>query len=248
MNQRKRPGGDDGLGYYCSWNKSSSNGCIYCGGKATTREHLPSKAFLVEPYPEDMATMPACFDCNNGFSKDEEYVSCYLEVLKAAIYPGYSISESVQKRLARNEKLAHAINEQIQKDEGKICFRFDQERFCRILTKLAQGHAGYEFDYVNFDSNNTRAEWQFVFHMTQEALEEFDSIPQMPIFPEIGSRSCATPYIVQNIETGEAAVFMFWNVIQEGRYRYQVTYNAEMNIQVKIVIYEFLYCVVELED
>ena len=123
MNQRKRPGGDDGLGYYCSWNKSSSNGGIYCGGKATTREHVPSKAFLVELYPEDMATMPACFDCNNGFSKDEEYVSCYLEVLKAAIYPGYSISESVEKRLARNERLAHAINEQIQKDEEKICFR-----------------------------------------------------------------------------------------------------------------------------
>ena len=37
MEQRKRPGGEQGLGYYTSWEKSKGNGCIYCGKPATTR-------------------------------------------------------------------------------------------------------------------------------------------------------------------------------------------------------------------
>ena len=55
------------MGYFTSWDKSREKGCIYCGKPATTREHIPSKAFLIEPYPEDLATLPACFECNNGF-------------------------------------------------------------------------------------------------------------------------------------------------------------------------------------
>lgn len=86
MEQRKRPGGDGGLGYYTSWEKSKGNGCIYCGKPATTREHVPSKAFLVEPYPENLSTIPACFECNNGYSEDEKYVACFLDVLKSHIY------------------------------------------------------------------------------------------------------------------------------------------------------------------
>ena len=43
MEQRKRPGGSDGLGYYSSWDKSEDNGCIYCSKLADTREHIPLK-------------------------------------------------------------------------------------------------------------------------------------------------------------------------------------------------------------
>ena len=28
--------------------------CIYCGGIAKTRDHVPSKAFLDKPYPENI--------------------------------------------------------------------------------------------------------------------------------------------------------------------------------------------------
>lgn len=72
MEQRKRPGKEGELGYYTSWEKSKSNGCIYCGESATTREHTPSKTFLIEPYPENLPTIPACFACNNGYSEDEK--------------------------------------------------------------------------------------------------------------------------------------------------------------------------------
>ena len=99
MEQRKRPGGEQGLGYYTSWEKSKGNGCIYCGKPATTREHTPSKAFLLEPYPENLPTIPACFECNNGYSEDENYVSCFLDVLKSYVYLDYTRQTQTDSRL-----------------------------------------------------------------------------------------------------------------------------------------------------
>ena len=109
MEQRKRPGGSDGLGYYTFWDKSKENGCIYCGKPATTREHVPSKAFLVEPYPDNLATIPACFECNNGFSNDEEYVACFLDVLKESIYRRYFKSSATVQRLKKTPTLKDCL-------------------------------------------------------------------------------------------------------------------------------------------
>lgn len=47
--------------------------CVYCGGEPSTRDHVPSKVFLDEPYPENnLPVVPACETCNNSFSLDEE--------------------------------------------------------------------------------------------------------------------------------------------------------------------------------
>lgn len=247
MEQRKRPGGDDGLGYYTSWHKSKANGCIYCGKPATTREHVPSKAFLTEPYPENLATIPACFDCNNGFSSDEEYLSCYLDLLKEAVYQGYTQRLDTTRKLERHEKLQALLNEQIKVIDGKVHYNLDSDRLCRILLKLAKGHAGFEFDYINFDDSNTVVSYDFIFNMTEDDIYRFEEIPEMTFYPEVGSRSCATPFVMQNIATGEVSAFMFWNDVQENQYRYQVSYNESGGIRVKIVIYEILYCRIDFD-
>ena len=54
---------------YILYNKKDEFNCIYCNEKADSREHLPSKVFLNIPYPENLAMVPACKDCNNSFSK-----------------------------------------------------------------------------------------------------------------------------------------------------------------------------------
>lgn len=76
---------------------------------------------------------------------------------------------------------------------------------------------------------------------------QFEETPETNLLPEVGSRSCATPYIVQNVETGQVVAFMFWNDVQEGQYRYQVSYNETCGICVKIVIYEMLYSRVDFD-
>ena len=247
MEQRKRPVGSDGLGYYTSWDKSKENGCIYCGKPATTREHVPSKAFLVEPYPVNLATIPACFECNNGFSNDEEYVACFLDVLKESIYQGYSRSSATVQRLEKNTNLKKLLVEQIKVTDDAVQYAFDETRFQRILIKLAKGHAGFEFDNINFDDSDIQISYDFIFNLSEADIDSFEEIPQTNLFPEVGSRGCVTPYIVQNISTGESSAFMFWNDVQENQYRYQVSYNSSGGICVKIVIYELLYCRVDFD-
>ncbi len=52
--------------------------CIYCGGNAKTRDHIPPKAFFPKPRPSDMLTVPSCAACNSGFQLDDEYAHMTL--------------------------------------------------------------------------------------------------------------------------------------------------------------------------
>lgn len=65
--------------------RGSNMNCVYCGKNADTREHCPSKAFLVTPYPSDLPVVPACEKCNNGFSKDELYTKAFINSIKINI-------------------------------------------------------------------------------------------------------------------------------------------------------------------
>lgn len=80
--------------------------------------------------------------------------------------------------------------------------------------------------------------------MSENDLYEFNSIPTYQVYPEVGSRGM---YIIQNIVTDDAQTFANWMDVQDGQYRYQVSYNDNDSISVKIVILELLYCEVNFE-
>jgi hypothetical protein len=247
MEQRKRLGGNSGAGYYTSWEKSKNNGCIYCGNPAATREHIPSKAFLIEPYPENLATIPACFECNNGYSEDEKYLSCFLDVLRSQVYADCPQREQTIIRLEKDEKLQKTLKEQIQKNDGKVYYNPDEKRMLRILFKLARCHAGFEFDHVNFDDVKAKIWYDFAFDISNDVMLDFNEIPEMDKAPEVGSRGVFVPFIAQNVETGEVMALALWNIVQDEQYRYQVHLNSDGQITVKLVIFEFLYCEVVFE-
>ncbi len=53
--------------------------CCYCGTKeATTRDHVPPKAIFNKPRPDDLITVPCCFECNNQASSFDEKFKAYL--------------------------------------------------------------------------------------------------------------------------------------------------------------------------
>lgn len=132
------------------------------------------------------------------------------------------------------------------KKDRKIFFQLDKLRFDRILLKLARGHAGFEFDYVDFDNAKTRIWYDFLFNITENVLLDFEFIPETDIAPEFGLRGITAPFILQNISTNEAIGSSAWNEVQENRYCYQVSHNENGDITIKIVIFEFLYCVAVL--
>lgn len=63
--------------------------CAYCGvEEATTRDHVPPKLLLQEPYPKDLPTVPACLKCNRSFQADDDYTRLVLSVdVKATKQP-----------------------------------------------------------------------------------------------------------------------------------------------------------------
>lgn len=53
--------------------KQNQKICVYCGLKATSKDHVPPKQMFPEPRPDNLETVPACTKCNNSSGKDEEY-------------------------------------------------------------------------------------------------------------------------------------------------------------------------------
>ena len=202
---------------------------------------------MIEPFPENLPTIPACFECNNGYSEDEKYLACFLDVLKSNLYADYSRKDQTNHRLEKDKNLQALLVEQIKVSDGKVYYELDEERFLRILVKLARGHAGFEFDYVNFDDTGITVSYNFLFEIAEDVMSDFNQIPEIDIAPEVCSRGITAPCIMQNIETDEAFAFAFWNEVQDNQYRYQVTRNKNGGICVKFVIYEFLYCKIEFE-
>lgn len=245
---RERPGGNQGIGYYTNWEKCADNGCIYCGKQANTREHVPSKAFLIKPYPTDLPTVPACYECNNGFSEDEVYTSCCIDILKETVCVDYSRTRKTVELFKRRKSLKDMIEGQIKIKGEKVILSVEWERIYRILIKLARGHAGFALDYVLLDADPEIKLLKFKSEMSDNELSRFEEMPCMDIIPEIGCRFSASPVIVQNSNSGEAILIVEWEEVQENQYRYQVYFDDNSGeLIVKIVIYEFLYCMIAFE-
>lgn len=49
--------------------------CVHCGEiKPISDDHIPPKCLFPKPYPLNMITVPSCDNCNQGASKDDEYL------------------------------------------------------------------------------------------------------------------------------------------------------------------------------
>lgn len=236
--------------------RNSNMYCVYCGDKADTREHCPSKAFLNKPYPTDLPTVPACKQCNNGFSADERYTSAYINYLYEYYENGnIDIFSSGTETRRENVDARRAVEKFVQTPCG-------DEKLMRIFTKLAVCHAAYEISAGYYSQDHTvtisriaysikplleAAEWQ--------ELERMEIISD-EILPEIGSRAFRNIYVVEmktKSADGEGCrmpmLLMDWVDVQEGFYQYQV-YFKNGQVWVKMIIRDFLYCevVMALDD
>jgi hypothetical protein len=61
--------------------KNRHGTCGYCAKqRKLTRDHIPPKPLLEQPYPANLLTVPACYECNQSFMKDDEYTRTVLAV------------------------------------------------------------------------------------------------------------------------------------------------------------------------
>jgi len=223
-------------------------GCIYCGGVADTRDHVPSKCLLEGPYPPNLYVVACCESCNQSFSKDEEYFVCLIEsVLCGSTDPEKIRRPSVAKIMRNSPALRKRIEASQIEVEGQTAFVPEFERVYNVMLKLARGHAAFEL------SQPCRKKpdhfWcGSLLSLPEEIRQTFHSVHFQQIFGEVGSRNMQRLLVTQmtlQSENGEPKnvemIFNDWIDVQDDQYRYIAIDDMGMFV-VRIVIAEFFAC------
>ena len=212
--------------------------CIHCeeglvDGEGT-RDHVPSKALLDPPYPENLSVVDVCHQCNVGFSKDEEYLAAFL----ASVICGSTNLDSdrlpvAAQALEYSSRLRKRID-RVRQIQGtlwgypEIQWTSEIERIARVIIKNSRGHILFEvgLPIVAPPSYICIAPIQ---RISAQQIDEFENPSGTSMWPEVGSRS------MQRIATGECELGG-WIEVQKGVYRYAV---SEF-LSVRIALREYL--------
>lgn len=212
--------------------------CVYCGARANTRDHVPSRVLIDKPYPQDLPVVGACLACNNAFSKDEPYLACIVEcAVRGSADPDQIGREKVRRILAEKPHVRKEMEDAFVRSESGVFWVPDMHRVTNVVLKLARGHAAYEFAEPRYEEPVETAVEPLV-AMTPERRARFESDEDDSVvtgWPEIGSRA-----FYSTLVTGSDAHLPDggWAQVQQGRYRY----NATPGPRVRIVLSEYLAC------
>lgn len=221
-------------------------GCVYCGGGSDTRDHVPSKCLLEQPYPENLPVVGCCDSCNQDFSKDEQYFVCLLEsVLCGSTDPEKIRRPSVARIMQNSPALRQRIENSKTVVDGQIAFEPEMERICNVMLKLARGHAAFELSQL------CRTEPDHFWCgplslLPQESQEVFNSVHFQKNFGEIGSRNMqhilVTQITLNSEDGGNQNIEMLintWIDVQDDQYRF-IAIDDMGTLIIRIVIAESL--------
>ena len=211
--------------------------CAHCAGATETRDHVPSRVLLDEPYPENLPVVFACEACNRSFSPDEEYVACLVDcVIAGSAAPDAPHRLKVRRILSEKPALAARFENARFGTGAATRFDVEIERVRNVVMKLARGHALYE---LNSPEHGTPSSVLIIpiQDMDADARERFENPPALSLWPEAGSRS------MQRLSDANAHE---WVTVQANRYRY-LAYVAH-GASVRIVLSEYLACEVTWAD
>ncbi|CAD0006154.1 hypothetical protein FLAT13_03139 [Flavobacterium salmonis] len=210
------------------------NMCSYCGEKPDTRDHVPSKILLDEPFPENLPVVPCCDKCNQSFSLDEEYISCLIEcVLNRTTNIENLKREKIKRIFKAKEALHQKIKNAIKEIDGQIYFNVEIERLENVILKLAKGHAKYENSEPMLE-NPKHLAFKTLHTMEQDEIDRFLANTELTKSPEVGSRAMQNFLIDSNNN-----VSSHWTIVQPDKYSYCVIANSDKLI-VKIIIWNYL--------
>ena len=204
--------------------------CIYCGAKTESRDHVPSKVFLDEPYPENLPVVPACSQCNYGFSLDEEYVACLIECVIAGA-GGLIERTKIARILREKSRLQKKIRDSMRIIDSQIHFDVESDRVRNVILKLGRGHAAYELNEPQFEEPLS-VSYSALGAMNEVVVKQFETPPVPDVFPEVGSRA------MQRLFSHEE---FSWIIVQPQRYRYLAA-CSQNEVIIRFVVREYLAC------
>lgn len=204
--------------------------CTYCGNAPDTRDHVPSRILLDDPFPENLPVVPACKNCNESFSMDEEYFACFIECsLSGTTEPENIHRRKIQKILHRKPRLRAQIEESRLHSSGNTIFKADKARFENVLLKLARGHSTFENSELQYEIPKSIN--FFPIHILPEEEKESFFNPRVGLQPEVGSRG-----LLRQIDE---STYSPWIQVQKDKYYYMVSNGGKT---VRILIWNYLAC------
>jgi hypothetical protein len=154
-------------------------------------------------------------------------IACIVDL---ASNNGVPKRENIKKILAKTPLLREKLKQcETVNCSNEFCMQVDDNRVKNIMMKLARGHVLFEIneiylkepEYISF----------IPLHMLSESDRKiFEAYKNQSIFPETGSRAM----------TRAISEMPGWINVQEGLYRYCVSWSG--SIIVKIVIGDYLAC------
>lgn len=212
--------------------------CAYCGDIPGTRDHIPSRVLLDEPFPINLAVVEACRECNESFSRDEEYVACLVECVISGTVNSEGLGrEKIRRVLNGRPSLAAKLRDsRVEQAVNNPVWRADMARVRNVILKLARGHLAFELNVFHFEEPNVLKITPLVM-MSREEFIAFESPSgrRMGLYPEIGSCAFISTLESPNVD------WRGWHDVQSGRYRYRVEQSSEGDFA-RFVIGEYLAC------
>src|SRR3990172_12329210 len=110
--------------------------CVHCGGTTETRDHVPSRVLLDEPYPPQLPAVPACQSCNEALSKDEVYFACLIECARVGSVNEDAIQrEKIRRIIQESPALAAGLTQARTETDNGILFAVEYERVKKVVLK-----------------------------------------------------------------------------------------------------------------
>ena len=223
--------------------------CIHCGEGLdegnSSRDHVPTRGLLDCPYPDGLPTVEVCGECNNGFSKDEDYlVALIASVISGSLDLSRHEFPVAAGILARSAELAARIERtrRVQLTLGgdfEVEWTVEPDRVARVVVKNARGHALYELGEPLLHAPRP-AHFSPLHLMSDGQRDLFEHrAAQHDLWPEVGSR------MMQRVAEGDLEGG--WVVVQRGVYRYMAV-QLPGEVLVRSVIREYLATEVSWSD
>jgi hypothetical protein len=204
---------------------------------------------LEPPFPDNLPVVAACTRCNQGFSLDEEYLACLIEVVVAGSTDPNLVGRPGVSRILRNSPELRARLEAARTlvaDEG-VGYTPEPLRIRNVVLKLARGHAAFELSQPCRDEPSS-VWWAPLETLSSTQRHEFEASPPTGLFGEVGSRQSQRLLVIQATllgTNGEEKIVDFsdngWIDVQDDHYRYLAIEDGA-TITIRMVIREYLAC------
>lgn len=210
--------------------------CVYCGGPPNTRDHVPSRVLLDEPFPDNLPIVECCTDCNRAFSLHEEYVACFLScVICGSTDPEQQPRSKISRILRDSPAIAARIQSSLLPSESnELVWCPELERFQTVIVKLARGHIAFELSLPRLDEPISVQIMPLAL-MSPDSAAKFLSDQPTHLWPEIGSRA-----FIRACKTFGSRSVDSWRVVQPGGYQYLVSQSG--GDFVRLLIGDYLAC------